>query len=74
MPCTFKPCAIPGLIIVEPRLFGDKRGSFMETFKASEFSTAGIEGPFVQDNHSMSSRFTLRGLHYQREPEAQGKL
>lgn len=65
--------AIPGVLIVEPRAFGDDRGFFMETFHAKKYADAGIPGPFVQDNFSRSARGTLRGLHFQ-EPHAQGKL
>ena len=74
MPFTFTPGPIEGLVIIEPRVYADDRGFFMESFKASDFAAAGIPGPFVQDNHSRSRRGTLRGLHFQREPYAQGKL
>lgn len=74
MPFTFIPGPIEGLIIIEPCLFHDQRGFFMETYKESDFSAAGIPGPFVQDNHSRSCRGTLRGLHFQKPPHAQGKL
>ena len=74
MPFTFSPGPIEGLLIIEPRVYADDRGFFMESFKASDFAAAGIPGPFVQDNHSRSRRGTLRGLHFQREPYAQGKL
>ncbi len=74
MPFTFTDGDIPGLIIVEPRVFPDDRGFFMESHKQSDFTAAGIPGPFVQDNHSSSSRGVLRGLHFQTEPHAQGKL
>ena len=69
----FQNGKIPGVFLIEPSLFGDTRGFFMETYKRSEFSAAGIP-EFVQKNHSRSARGTLRGLHYQREPAAQGKL
>ncbi|XXF80664.1 dTDP-4-dehydrorhamnose 3,5-epimerase [Myxococcaceae bacterium GXIMD 01537] len=65
--------AIPGVVIVEPRVFGDDRGFFMETFHSKKYEAAGIVGPFVQDNFSRSVKGTLRGLHFQ-EPNAQGKL
>ncbi len=69
----FIPLSITGLILIEPKVFGDDRGFFMETFQASKFAEAGIPNHFVQDNHSGSSHGTLRGLHYQiRQP--QGKL
>lgn len=74
MPFTFESTSIPGVIIVTPRLFGDERGFFMETYKASEFKSNGIDVDFVQDNHSFSSKGVLRGLHFQRGPMAQGKL
>lgn len=57
-----------------PRRFPDDRGWFAEVYKESEFATAEIAGPFLQDNHSVSARGTLRGLHYQLPPHAQGKL
>ncbi len=69
----FRPTRIPDVIIVEPRVFSDHRGFFMETFRDGVFREAGIVGPFVQDNHSASERWTLRGLHYQLG-KPQGKL
>lgn len=63
---------LPGVLIIEPQVFGDARGFFVETWQADRYAAAGIP-PFVQDNLSFSSRGVLRGLHYQ-EPEAQGKL
>jgi len=74
MPFSFKEGPLAGLAIVEPRSFPDGRGAFMESYKASDFAAAGINGPFVQDNHSVSSAGTVRGLHFQRPPQAQGKL
>ena len=74
MPCEFIKTPIADLLIVEPRVFADDRGFFIETYKASEFSTAGITETFVQDNHSLSSKGVLRGLHFQTAPHAQGKL
>jgi dTDP-4-dehydrorhamnose 3,5-epimerase len=66
---------IAGLLVLEPRLFGDERGFFMESFSERSFAKAtGIEVRFVQDNHSRSARGVLRGLHYQLAPHAQGKL
>ena len=66
---------IAGLLVVEPRVFGDERGFFMESFSERTFANAtGIDVRFVQDNHSRSSRGVLRGLHYQLAPHAQGKL
>jgi dTDP-4-dehydrorhamnose 3,5-epimerase len=74
MPFEFQTQPLPCLVLVVPRVFGDARGSFLATFRASEFAAAGIEGPFVQDNFSISTRGVVRGLHYQRPPSAQGKL
>ncbi len=69
----FVPTAIPGVIIVEPDVYQDPRGFFLETYHAEKYRTAGIEGPFVQDNHSRSVGGTVRGIHLQlRHP--QGKL
>jgi dTDP-4-dehydrorhamnose 3,5-epimerase len=65
---------IPDVKIIEPKVFGDNRGFFMETWNERVFREAGIEATFVQDNHSRSVRNTLRGLHYQLPPHAQGKL
>jgi len=61
------------VILIEPKVFSDERGFFMETYHAERFAEHGITLPFVQDNHSRSKRGVLRGLHYQ-EPEPQGKL
>ena len=65
--------AIPGVLIIEPRVFGDARGFFMETWKAAGFAAAGLDMTFVQDNHSRSQKGVLRGLHFQ-NPGPQGKL
>lgn len=65
--------AIEGVLIIEPRVFGDERGFFLESWNARTFSDAGLDIDFVQDNHSRSSRGVLRGLHYQ-SPNPQGKL
>ncbi len=64
---------IPGLLLVTPKVFGDARGFFLETFNAERYAPHGITGPFVQDNWSRSTRGTLRGLHFQ-NPNPQGKL
>jgi dTDP-4-dehydrorhamnose 3,5-epimerase len=64
---------LPRVLLIEPRVFGDERGFFMETYQAERYAEAGIPGPFVQDNLSFSQRGVLRGLHYQK-PNAQGKL
>jgi dTDP-4-dehydrorhamnose 3,5-epimerase len=74
MPFTFTQLALPEIILIEPRFFPDDRGFFMETYKSSDFSGAGMKEQFVQDNFSRSSRGVLRGLHYQKNPNAQGKL
>ncbi|MFN3990806.1 MAG: dTDP-4-dehydrorhamnose 3,5-epimerase [Erythrobacter sp.] len=65
--------AIPGPLIIEPRVFGDERGFFMETWNARAFAEAGLNLTFVQDNHSRSQKGVLRGLHFQ-NPGTQGKL
>lgn len=64
---------LPEVFIVEPKLFGDQRGFFLETYHAERYAAAGIDRPFVQDNMSRSARGVLRGLHLQ-HPAAQGKL
>ena len=64
---------IAGVLLIEPNVYRDPRGLFLETYHAGRYADAGIPGPFVQDNYSESQRGTLRGLHYQ-EPHAQGKL
>lgn len=64
---------IPGLLIFEPKVFGDERGFFMETFRETIFKDLGLNYSFVQDNHSASTRGVLRGLHYQTS-QPQGKL
>ncbi|MCP4536070.1 MAG: dTDP-4-dehydrorhamnose 3,5-epimerase [Chloroflexi bacterium] len=74
MPFRFQKLDIPDVILIEPRTFADPRGFFMETYKKSEFAANGIPAEFVQRNYSHSIRGTLRGLHYQKPPHAQGKL
>lgn len=69
----FTETAIPGVLVIEPTVFGDARGYFMETYHKEEFAAAGIDKEFVQDNQSKSSRGVLRGLHFQKE-NTQGKL
>lgn len=64
---------LPGVLILEPEVFGDQRGYFLETWRSTRYEEAGIRGPFVQDNISFSCKGTLRGLHFQ-YPQAQGKL
>ena len=65
---------IEGIVIVEPQVFGDSRGYFMETYQKEKYAAAGIDVTFVQDNESMSRYGVVRGLHYQAEPFAQAKL
>jgi dTDP-4-dehydrorhamnose 3,5-epimerase len=74
MPFAFKKLEISGVVLIEPKAFEDGRGFFMETYKMPDFVAAGIEGDFVQENHSCSAKGVLRGLHYQNPPFAQGKL
>lgn len=69
------PTKIPDVFVIEPRVFGDERGFFFESFNEQAFNDAtGNSLPFVQDNHSRSVKGVLRGLHYQLPPKAQGKL
>jgi len=69
------PLALPGVLLIEPRVFEDARGWFYESFNARAFREAtGVDVDFVQDNHSRSARGVVRGLHYQLPPAAQGKL
>ena len=65
---------IPDVVIIEPDIFGDDRGFFFETYKKNMFAENGINVDFVQDNMSSSTKNVLRGLHYQLDPMAQGKL
>ncbi len=74
MPFTFKRLPIPGVQLIEPKVFPDGRGFFLETYKHSEFMEAGIPEHFTQDNYSRSEKGVLRGLHYQKAPHGQGKL
>jgi len=69
----FLPTGLPGVLLIEPDVFKDPRGFFLETYHERKYAEGGIAGPFVQDNHSYSSRGTLRGLHAQRT-KPQGKL
>jgi dTDP-4-dehydrorhamnose 3,5-epimerase len=69
------PLAIPEVMLIEPKVFGDDRGFFLESFNQQAFNEAwGTDHQFVQDNHSRSRKGVLRGLHYQLPPHAQGKL
>ncbi|HEX9021823.1 MAG TPA: dTDP-4-dehydrorhamnose 3,5-epimerase [Nitrospirota bacterium] len=74
MPFEFKAIEIPGPVLIRPRVFGDDRGFFLELYKHSDFAQAGIREHLVQDNYSQSAKGVLRGLHYQKNPRAQGKL
>jgi len=69
----FIPTNIPDVILIQPKIFGDERGFFLETFRTDRFKEAGINSSFVQDNHSGSQQGVLRGLHYQIR-QTQGKL
>ncbi len=74
MPYTVIQTAIPEVLILEPKVFGDSRGFFFESFNAKDFANVtGLDVEFVQDNHSRSAKGVLRGLHYQLQ-QAQGKL
>ena len=67
--------SLPGVVVLEPKRFGDARGFFCETWNAESMANAGFDVAFVQDNHSMSAEVgTLRGLHFQAPPHAQAKL
>lgn len=68
-----EPSALPGVLLIEPKVYGDDRGFFMETWHRERYVEAGIDRPFVQDNLSRSARGVLRGLHLQ-NPHPQGKL
>ncbi len=69
----FVPTELSGMLVIEPTVFGDGRGYFMETYQKQEFAEAGIAAEFVQDNQSKSRKGVLRGLHFQTE-NTQGKL
>ena len=71
---TVTETALPGVLVLEPRVFGDARGFFCETYHAERYRQAGVDAAFVQDNLSRSGRGTLRGLHFQAPPHAQAKL
>lgn len=74
MPFEFERQKIKDVILVKPKVFGDNRGFFMETYKKSDFFANGIDVEFNQDNHSKSSKGVLRGLHYQAGPYGQAKI
>src|SRR5690554_3325494 len=67
------PCELEGLLLIEPDVFGDSRGFFLESYNRRRYRDAGIDFEFVQDNFSLSRRGTLRGMHFQ-NPQPQGKL
>ncbi len=69
----FTETAVRGVYVIQPRVFGDERGYFMETYHEQDFAAAGITKPFVQDNESFSTKGVLRGLHFQKN-HTQGKL
>lgn len=73
MAFKFEKTKLPGVIIIQPQVYGDSRGYFMETFKKEQFAEAGINKEFVQDNESSSTKGVLRGLHFQKN-HTQGKL
>lgn len=74
MPFEVNDTPIEGVKVIQPRVFSDPRGFFMETYKNTDFEEFGIKDSFVQDNHSHSCKGVLRGLHFQSFPHAQGKL
>lgn len=74
MPFEFKKMEIEDVILITPKVFKDERGFFLESYKKSDFVLAGIKDDFTQDNHSKSGFGVLRGLHYQKNPHAQGKI
>jgi dTDP-4-dehydrorhamnose 3,5-epimerase len=69
----FEPTGLPEVVLIKPKVFGDARGFFFETWQQQTFAKAGIRASFVQDNHSQSTQYTLRGLHFQIQ-QPQGKL
>ena len=71
---TFLPTKLPGVLLIEPKVFHDARGFFLESYSKKVFKENGITVDFVQDNHSRSADGTLRGLHYQVPPQEQAKL
>jgi len=73
LPLTVTELALPGVLLLAPRVFRDERGFFLETFQQERYATHGLDAAFVQENHSRSRRGILRGLHFQRQ-RPQGKL
>ena len=74
MPFEFIPQRIKDIILIKPKVFGDNRGFFMESYKKTDFVSNGIDVEFNQDNHSKSAAHVLRGLHYQAKPYMQAKI
>ena len=74
MPFKFSRTNVPDIVLIEPRIFSDTRGFFVELFKSSDFQANGVPTNFVQVNNSRSQRNVLRGLHYQMAPKPQAKL
>lgn len=74
MPFEFKKLDIPEVILIEPQIFVDERGFFIESYKKTDFLNFGIKDEFIQDNHSKSLKNVLRGLHYQVNPKSQSKI
>ena len=74
MPFEFVQQHIKEVILIKPKVFGDDRGFFLESYKKTEFEANGIKEEFIQDNHSKSTKGVLRGLHYQAAPFAQAKI
>ncbi|MCX7760072.1 MAG: dTDP-4-dehydrorhamnose 3,5-epimerase [Hydrogenothermaceae bacterium] len=74
MPFDIEKLEIPDVLLIKPKVFRDERGFFLEAYKKSDFEKFGINLDFIQDNHSGSVKGVLRGLHYQKNPKAQGKL
>ena len=73
MPFSFKSLSIPEVILVEPKVYPDDRGYFLESFKSSDFLLNNIPNYFVQDNLSFSKKNVIRGMHFQKKPKEQGK-
>jgi len=74
MPFEFEQQHIKDVILIRPKVFGDSRGFFIESYKKSDFVKNSIKDEFIQDNHSKSTKWVLRGLHYQAKPYAQAKI
>jgi dTDP-4-dehydrorhamnose 3,5-epimerase len=74
MPFEFEKTNIEGVLVVKPRIFGDERGFFLETYKKDDFENNGIKGNFIQDNHSKSKKGVIRGIHLQKGEYSQAKI